>query len=83
MRCAGRRRGHLSAKERKSKQTSKHESMKASEKTLTDITPNWSNIAGVVRPYQLVDEGDQVAEENPTNVEYSASVACSELRWGS
>ena len=60
-----------------------NESMKASEKkTLTDITPNWSNIAGVVVPYQLVDEGDQVAEENPTNVEYSASVACGELRWG-
>ena len=74
VRCAGRR-GRLSAKERKSEQTSKQESMKASEKTLTDITPNWSKIEGVVGPYQLVDEGDQVAKENPTNVEYSASVA--------
>ena len=58
--------------------------MKASEKkTLTDITQNWSNIEGMVGPYQLVDKGDQVSEENPTYIEYSASVACSELRWGS
>ena len=67
----------MSAKERKSEQTNKHESKR--KKTLTDITPNWSNIACVVGPYQLVDEGDQVAKENPTNVEYSTSVACSEL----
>ena len=70
--------------QRKSERANKRTSMKASEKkkTLTDITPNWSNIAGVVGPYQLVDEGDQVAKENPTNEEYIASVACSELRWG-
>ena len=48
---------------------------------LTDITPNWSNIADVVVPYQLVDEEDQVGGERPANKEYSASVACLEMQW--
>lgn len=66
----------MSANERTSEQVSKQ-----AKKRLTDITPNWSNIAGVVGPYQLVDKDDQVGEETPTNKEYSACVACTEMRW--
>ena len=44
-------------------------------KGLTEITPGWGNIADVVGPYQLVDEDDQIAEENPADVEYSPSIA--------
>jgi len=57
---------------------SSEEAKQATE--LTDITPDWGNIADVVGPYQLIDEDEQIAEESPTDVEYSPSIAFAEMR---
>ena len=67
----------MSANELTSKQAKKRK-----KKRLTDITPSWSNIADMVVPYQLVDEDEQVEGKSPANVEYSACIACTEMRWG-
>lgn len=69
------RRTLVSDRERASERASK-------QARLTDGTPSWSKIADVVMPYNPVDEDDQVAEENPTNVEDSASIACTKMGWG-
>ena len=46
---------------------------------LTDITPKWGNIAGVVVPYESIDEKAQVANDTPADKEHGASVACPEM----
>ena len=46
---------------------------------LTDITPKWGNIAGVVVPYEKIDEKERVANKTPADKEHGASVACPEM----
>jgi len=49
------------------------------DRRLTDIAPDWSNIADVVVPYDPIDEDEQVCGENPASVEDSACVPCAEM----
>jgi hypothetical protein len=49
---------------------------------LTDVAPDGGNVAGVVVPYELVDEDERVAERGPGDVEDRARIPRLEMRGG-